>query len=231
MVVQNGVGQIHNVVHPNPTQKSHNHWNIFKKLFQTQISQELFFFSVLHKNHHLFFWLHLDRPGLDPLKVLTKSRFRSSGVTEWCWTNSQCSPSKSHPKKSTIIETSSKNYLKPRFCKSCFFWVFYIKIIICFFGFTLTDRVWTHWKFLQKAGSGEVVLQNGVGQIHNVVHPNHAQKIPNDWNTFKNRFLSQVLEKFFLFLTFRSFESSGVRPQALTTHPNQQLKMQPNSFV
>ena len=154
MVLQNGVGQIHNVVHPNPTQKSHNHWNIFKQLFKTQILQELFFFlSVLHKNHHLFF---------------------------------------------------------------------------CF---TLTDRFWTHWKFLQKAGSGVVVLQNGVGQIHNVVHPNHAQKILNDWNTFKNRFLSQVLEEFFLFLTYRCFESSGVRPQALTTHPNQQLKMQPNSFV
>ena len=36
--------------------------------------------------------------GFEPTGVLTKSRFRSSGVTELCWTNSQCSPSKSHPK-------------------------------------------------------------------------------------------------------------------------------------
>ena len=136
-----------------------------------------------------------------------------------------------NPTQATIIETSSNNYLKPRFCKSCFFLSVLHKNHHLFFCFTLTDRVWTHWKFLQKAGSGVVVLQNGVGQIHNVVHPNHAQKILNDWNTFKNRFLSQVLEEFFLFLTYRCFESSGVRPQALTTHPNQQLKMQPNSFV
>ena len=70
-----------------------------QKLSETQILEELFHSNSSHKNHHLlFFLLHLGPTGFEPTGVLTKSRFRSSGVTEWCWTNSQCSPSKSHPK-------------------------------------------------------------------------------------------------------------------------------------
>ena len=42
MVLQNGVGQIHNVVHPDPTQKILNDRNIFKKLFKTQIWKSRF---------------------------------------------------------------------------------------------------------------------------------------------------------------------------------------------
>ena len=153
MVLQNGVGQIHNVVHPNPTQKipqslKHLQKNI-SKWFQTHVLEE--FFQLLYLNIITCCFFASPWPtGFGPTGVLTKSRFRSSGATEWCWTNSQCSPSKSHPKNPQSLK-HLQNYLKPRFWKSCFIEILCIKIIICcFFCFTLTNGGWTHTGVLTK---------------------------------------------------------------------------------
>ena len=128
MVLRNGVGQIHNVVHPDPTQKILNDWNIFKTVLKTQILEEPFYSNSLHKkiwisSFVVFVLLHLDQLGLDPLE------------------------------------------------------------------------------FLQKAGSGVVVLQNGVGQMHNVFHPNPTQRILNDWNIFKNYWKARFWKSFLKFFT------------------------------
>ena len=153
VVLQNGVGQIHNIVHPNPTQKIFNHWNIFKNYLKPRFWKscfiQIFYIRIIISVCFASPW----PTGFEPTGVLTKSRFRSSGVTEWCWTNSQCSPSKSHPKNTTIIETSSKKYFK-MISNPCFGRVFSTPLPkhhhLLFFCFTLTNRVWAHWSSYKK---------------------------------------------------------------------------------
>ena len=112
----------------------------------------------------------------------------------WCWTNSQCSPSKSHPKNPQWLKHLKKTFLTPRFWKSCFIQILYIKSWFVFL-LHLDQPGLSPPEFLQKAGSGVVVLQNGVGQIHNVVHPNPTQNTHNHWNILKNPISSQILEE------------------------------------
>ena len=135
MVLQNVVGQIHNIVHPNPTQKIFNLWNIFKNYLKPRFWKSCFI-QILHIRIMIFVCFASPWPtGFEPTGVLTKSRFRSSGVTEWCWTNSQCSPSKSHPKNTTIIETFSKNiskWFQTQILEE-FFQLLYLNIITCCF--------------------------------------------------------------------------------------------------
>ena len=103
-----------------------------QKLSETQILEELFYSNSSHKNHHLLFFASPWPTGFEPTGVLTKSRFRSSGVTEWCWTNSQCSPSKSHPTYPQSLK-HLQNPISSQIWKSCFIQILYTNIIICCF--------------------------------------------------------------------------------------------------
>ena len=185
VVLQNGVGQIHNIVHPNPTQNTHNLWNIFKIQFLPRFWKSCFI-QILHIRIIISVCFASPWPtGFEPTGVLTKSRFRSSGVTECCWTNSQYSPSKSHPKNLQSLKhlqkLSETQILEELFYSNSS----HKNHHLLFFFLHLDQPGLSPPEFLQKAGSGVVVLQNGVGQIHNVVHPNPTQKTHNHWNIFK----------------------------------------------
>ena len=136
--------------------------------------------------------------GFEPTGVLTKSRFRSSGVTEWCWTNSQCSPSKSHPKYPQSLKhlqkLSETQILEELFYSNSS----HKNHHLLFFLLHLDQPGLSPPEFLQKAGSGVVVLQNGVGQIHNVVHPNPTQNTHNLWNIFKIQFVPRFWKSCFI---------------------------------
>ena len=136
--------------------------------------------------------------GFEPTGVLTKSRFRSSGVTELCWTNSQCSPSKSHPKYPQSLKhlqkLSETQILEELFYSNSS----HKNHHLLFFLLHLDQPGLSPPEFLQKAGSGVVVWQNGVGQIHNVVRPNPTQHTHNPWNIFKIQFSSQIWKSCFI---------------------------------
>ena len=144
VVLQNGVGQIHTIVHPNPTQNTHNLWNIFKIQFLPRFWKSCFI-QILHIRIIISACFASPWPtGFEPTGVLTKSRFRSSGVTEWCWTNSQYSPSKSHPKNLQSLKhlqkLSETQILEELFYSNSS----HKNHHFCLFCFTLTNRVWAH---------------------------------------------------------------------------------------
>ena len=166
--------------------------------------------------------------GFEPTGVLTKSRFRSSGVTELCWTNSQCSPSKSHPKYPQSLKhlqkLSETQILEELFYSNSS----HKNHHLLFFLLHLDQPGLSPPEFLQKAGSGVVVWQNGVGQIHNVVRPNPTQHTHNPWNIFKIQFLPKfgrvVLFKFFtqtsLFVVFLlHLDQPGLSPPEFLQKP------------
>ena len=53
------------------------------------------------------------------------------------------------------------------------------------------------WNILQKQRSQEVVLQNGAGWNHRIIHRYPIKKIHDCWKTLKKPFTSQVFEEVF----------------------------------